>query len=255
MIRNLKILGIAMAALVLVAVLASAVTQATDVNPRLTAGKGTTGAAQNIKLEGNGTDEAFHAFGWTVTCEVTVFGPLTTPTPVSVPTNAFTIKPYHRMCTVPKVEEPVVTVVTNNCSFKTNITATAKDGAGQPIPDTYTATMDFECAKKEEAFELKVWFKGTDPGPMHEKAPSCLFKITPQTARPGVTIKVNTDKVLPDDLSIYGPVKNIHVEQTRNSVACPAGTTTNLGEYTFPAGGATLSATSEGGEALSAWID
>jgi len=253
MTRNLKILVLALIAVLAASVVASSVTQATDDTPEFTAGKDTKGADQKIHLTGSGTDESFHSFGVTGTCDITAYGP--NPATVTVPAKSLTIKPYHKLCTLPKVKTEAVTVVTNKCGFRFNVTNTAKDGGGQPIPDTYNATMDIECENANEAFELKVWLEGNDPGGTHENAPSCISKVTAQTGRPGVTIKVNTQAGARHDLKISGTVKNIHVHQVRNSAMCPLGTTTATAEYTFPAAGATLEASTEGGEDIDLWID
>jgi hypothetical protein len=247
MLRNLKISGSVAVAALAIGIFAVSSSQATDETPNLTAGNTTAPEGQEVEISGSGSNEEFHAFGWTVLCELTVFGPNST----TVPTAFFTAKPYHKLCKVTKPEGvKTVTVVTNECGFQFNIGVTAKDAGGKPIPDTYTGLLDFECKNAGEAFEVKIWFKSEDHS--NSKAPSCIFKFAPQTGS-GLTYKVNTAGAK-DDLSISGQIKELTAEQVRNSILCPAGLKTEEASYTFPTGGATMSA-SKGGAELHTVID
>ncbi|MGC1851094.1 MAG: hypothetical protein WA687_01495 [Solirubrobacterales bacterium] len=248
MTRNLKILGLALVATLAAGVLVVSGTPASSETPNLTAGKGTVGKHQDVQIDGSGQNETFHAFGVTVKCEITVFGPNT----VTVPTAFFTVKPYHKVCSAPALGELVndVTVVTNKCGFQFNIGSTAVDGGGKPIPDTYTGLLDFECENANEAFEVQLWFNEKEDG---KNPPSCVIKLKPQTGA-GLTIKVDTTGAH-HDLSISGAISNLHAERIGNGapVLCPNGTT-NTAKYTFPTGGATLTAVGSEGE-LDMWID
>jgi ribosomal protein L31 len=248
MTRTLKLFGLVAVAALAIGVYLVSASQATTETPNLTAGKTTAEEPHEVELMGSGSNEEFHAFGWTAKCELTTYG----PNSVTVPVAFFTVKPYHKLCSVTKPEGvKAVTVVTNNCGFQFNIGSTAKDGQGKPIPDTYTGLLDFECENANEAFEVKIWFKSEDH--FNNKAPSCIFKLGPQTGS-GLTYKVNTNGAH-DDLSISGQIKGLHVEQVRNSILCPAGTSTEKGEYTFPTAGATIFARNAGGEELHTVID
>lgn len=244
----LKLLGLALVATLAAGVWVASGTQASSETPNLTAGKGTVGKHQDVQIDGSGKEESFHAFGFTVKCEITVFGPNT----VTVPTAFFTVKPYHKVCSVPGLGEFVkaATVVTNKCGFQFNIGSTAVDGGGKPIPDTYTGLLDFECENGNEAFELKLWFDDKEDD---EDPPSCVVKLKPQTGA-GLTYKVDTTGAH-HDLSISGNIQGLHAERIGNGapILCP-NSTTNTAKYTFPTGGATLTAINGEGE-IDLWID
>jgi len=244
MIHKLKALGPILLAPRAAGAFAVSSTSASSETPNLTAGEKTAGKEQKVTLEGNGTDETFTGLGQTITCEITVWG----PNEQTVPAAQFTVKPYHRVCSVPGSETiGDVTVVTNNCDFQFNIGSTAEAG-GKPIPDTYTGLLDFECENGAEGFEIKLWFKGK-----HDDvdAPSCVYKIAPQTGA-GLTIKVDTTGAH-DDLLVSGKIGKLTAERTVGGILCPKGTTEAF--YNFPAGGATIYARDGGGKELDAWID
>jgi hypothetical protein len=246
MTRNLKILGLASLVVLALGSLIVSATQATDETPELTAGKGTSAAAQKIGLTGSGANDEFDAFGVSTKCLESTYGGEN----ISAPTSSLTVKGIYKKCTatfgVP------VTVVTNKCGYMFKLGATMKGSGGEPIPDTYTGTLDVECEKPTESIEFRVWGKVADH--TENKPPACIVKVTPQTGLKGAVVTVVTAET--HRIKVEGEITGIHAHQVRNVESCPAGTTTTEAKYTFPAAGIELEVvTFPGLEEIDGWID
>ncbi len=220
MIGKLKIMGLALVAVLAMSAVAASGAQA--------AGK-LTSATSPVTLEGStgiGSGEKFDAFGASVECETSKYHtPLT-----ATPAERLTVEPqYGPLCTATGNLRATVTL--NGCDFEIY-------NAIVFTPGHYHVTTDIVCPAGKE---IEIHIYGSLA--LHnEKKALCTLKIPPQVGLEGLDV---TD--VHPNLVLEGEVVGIHATQERNSILCPSGTSTTTAKQTVP--GVTVGGKTSGGAA------
>ena len=213
MIRNLKVMGLAvMAVLALSAMVASA---ASAQNGRITS----TGNVTLTGTEITGKKNAVTAFGLTAVCPgSTGTGHKYNVTPHTfIPSGAevFTLTPHLIDVSEGKpncrVNSFPATTAFNGCDYVSHI------GQTTGVADQYAGTLDFVCPEGKEIL-WTVWFNDEDH--KNGKEP-CVIHIPPQTGMKGGTITDTTT----GDLELGGPISGVKMIETKNlahPLLCPA---------------------------------
>lgn len=208
MIRNLKTLGFALAAILALGVVASSAALAqqgvltSDGPVKLNlAQRGAVGSGAN----------ALTAFGGKIECPASIYaGYALNATPHGLiekfGTTSVTLVPTYVNCFAETGFVFPTTVDMNGCDYAFQFGKTTSE-------DTYSATTDIVCPK-EQRVQWTVFL-----GPAH-MTKACTLSVGPQTGLAGINITTNTSS---DDLVIAGTLENVHIEE---SGACGAKTTT-----------------------------
>jgi hypothetical protein len=227
MIRNLKVLGLA-----LVAIFAMSAMVASAASAQLQ-GKLTTEGGGAVTLTGTETGvkaNRLTAFGLPVECEGSTYTgekTLTTAeteagkTHERVPnlaTTATIVPIYNQpkcIATVGGSNFPV-TVTMNGCDYDIQIGETT--GVQTETKKTFGATFDIVCPKEKD-IQVEVWEVGDTE---HKVAPWCTVTIKPQTGLKGAHVS-STPKATPkDDIDLDGTVENITVSRSGSKpLLCP----------------------------------
>jgi hypothetical protein len=228
MIRNLKVLGLALVAVfAMSAVVASAASAA---NGLLTSD----GAATLDATEIAGEINVFTAFTGEVKCPgSTIAGHEVGSTTNGVPSGSSnaTLTPTYSNpnCVAVLGGNHKATVTTNGCDYVLHL------GETSGVADTYKSTVDVVCPTGASII-VEVYFATNN-----ENLKVCEITVGPQTARAGGTVKDTTT----GDLEVHGTYTNISASQT--GAGCVGGATTTTAELhanltvkgTNAAGGAT----------------
>ena len=165
-----------------------------------------------VSLSASSTGDVFDAFGSSVQCTSNSF----TGTVATGPAKAATVVPSYNNCkafgTFP------ATVTCNSCGF--NFT-----------PDGMVHV--------EGSFTIDVYENATKHT---EGKAMCQVHIASQTPTGTVTYTNNADGTI----QISGAVSGVSATQTRNSIFCPAGTSTSSANYTIQSGGIKVTGTTGG---------
>ena len=216
MIRNLKVLGLAVVAvLALSAVVASA---AMALTPKVEVGTG----------DGNltGTQTELGVFtvsgGRTVSCKIaTLSGALAT---TSAEVSGVGSKFEECTSTLAGVTLPA-TVTVNGCTLTFHVGATVTS----PPADTYEATADLVCAAGV-GIEVHVYPAGTTPAQHPTTTPLCQYKIGSQNNLGKITA-LNTTTASPKDIDATLAITGISYTRTIGTIpncGAASGTTATL---------------------------
>jgi hypothetical protein len=231
MIRNLKVLGLALVAIfAMSAMVASAASAQTQ-------GKLTTEGGGAVTLTGSETGEKANrltAFGLSVECPGSTYTgkkTLTTaeteagkkhePLP-NLSTTATIIPVYNQ----PKCIAPVggsnfpATVTMNGCDY--DLTVNETTGEQTETKKTFGATFEIVCPKEKD-IEIEVWELGDT---VHSVAPWCTLTVKPQANLKGAHV-TSTPKATPkDDIDLDGTVEKITATRSGTKpLLCPASET------------------------------
>jgi hypothetical protein len=228
MIRNLKVVGLALVAvLALSAVAASA---ASAQNGTITS----TGNYTLTATEIAGKTNAMTAFGLAVSCEGSTYTGhkfnVTPHTFIPNDVSTFTITPKYNQPKCKSLSGPT-TIDMNGCDYVIHI------GLTNGTADTYAVTYDLVCPAGKD-ITMTNWFSAAEHT---EGKEACVIHIAPQTGLAGGTIKDTTT----GDLELAGPVKGIKTVETKDglhALLCPAKEGT--GEWDL---GITVKGDNEGG--------
>lgn len=206
MIRNFKVLGLAVMAVLALSALASAASAQAAVNGKLT-------STGNVTLTGTEiTNSQLKAFGITVECAgATYVGHKVGSTTAFLPSGSeeATITPtYPQPC---KSSVGPSTVELNGCDYVIHL------GETTAVAKQYSVTYDIVCPAGKD-ITVTNWFSAAEHT---EGKEACTLHIAPQTGLKGGTI---TDTGA-GDLTLGGPVTGIAVVETKDalhSLLCPA---------------------------------
>jgi hypothetical protein len=215
MIRNLKVLGVALAAVfALSAVAASA---ASAQNGTITS----TGPVTLTATENAGQLNAFTAFGFSTSCpgSTYVLHKLNSTAFIPNDSSTATITPHYKE---PCITEPggfPTTVDMNGCDYAITL------GATTAVADQYKATFHVVCPVNAQ-ITVTIF---TTPGKHSENKPFCKLHVVPQQNLVNeATVKDNTN----GNIQLNGTVKGIAVQKTNGGedpLLCAAAQGT--GEY------------------------
>jgi hypothetical protein len=252
MIRNLKILGLAMAAvLALSAVVASAASAQQ--------GKFTSDGPVTLKgTENAGTTNALTAFGLTIKCpESTYTGHKYNVTPHAfIPNNVttITITPHYKQtrldgdanCRVTPGDFPV-TIDMEGCDYVVHL------GVTTAPPNTYGVTYSIVCPQGPPPSKIKLTVWTTDHEHTTNLPPFCIVEVGQQAGLAGGHVTDTTDGTL----DLNGTVEGIALTRKNNTgaadthtVLCPE-TTSTTGKFDI---NATVKGTNEIGGATTIGI-
>jgi hypothetical protein len=224
MIRNLKVLGVALAA---VFAMAAVTASAASAQGKLTS----TGP---VTLTGTETGEAaanrLTAFGAFVQCPGSTYtGHKAVTTPhafIASGSTSATLTPHYKQTTgtgAPNCTGSLGTSATvdlNGCDYLINLGATTGGVAG-----TYGVKFDVVCPAGK-SITVTIWLSEsahtTEPG-----SPKCIIHVPAQTGLAGAHA-TNTGN---GSIDLTGTVTGITATQTRNSILCPSGTHTAAAEF------------------------
>jgi hypothetical protein len=230
MIRNLKVLGLAlMAVFAMAAVTASA---ASAQNALITSDGPVT-----LTLEETGTEAnrltAFGAFtecpgskytGHLVTTEAQTSGKRHSEAAIGknlipVPATTATITPHYKQPCKGSLGT-VMTIDMNGCDYVLHSGPTT--GVQPPEGATYETTMDIVCPPNK-TITMTIWLSAA-AHTSEPLAPKCILHIGEQKGLKGAHL---TDTKLTDGhIELTGEIVGLIMKQTRNSILCPAGTET-----------------------------
>jgi hypothetical protein len=199
MIRNLKVIGLALVAAF--ALSAAAVSTAFAQQGVLTAdGPVKLNLAQRGAV-GSGAN-ALTAFGGKIECPGSIYaGYALNATPheliEKLGTASITLIPTYVNCVTETGSVFPTTVDMNGCDYAFRIGQTKNE-------DTYSATTDIVCPK-EQRVQWTIFL-----GPAH-MTKACTVSVGPQTGLPGISVTTDTSS---DDLVISGTIESVHVEET-----------------------------------------
>jgi hypothetical protein len=240
MIRNLKVLGIALAAVFAMSAVAAAVASAQQ--GTLTS----TGPVTLDATELGANANRLEAFGAFVECEgstyvahkfnVTPHGFI----PSGSTTATLTPKYKETKGTEPNCVGSLGTRATidmNGCDYVIHLGETTGGVNG-----TYGVTFDVVCPTGKE-ITVTVWLSEN----AHTTEPTgakCTLHVPPQTGLKGA----HATDTGSGDITLTGPVTGITVKQTRHSILCPAGTHEAAAKFQL---NVTVTGTNEAGGATS----
>jgi hypothetical protein len=234
MIRNLKVLGLALVAVFAMAAVTAAAASAQ--NALLTSDGPVTLTGEETGKEVNRLT-AFEAF---VECPVSTYtGHLVTTEAqtagkehksagigknlIPVPATTATITPHYKEPCKGSVGT-VATVDMNGCDYVIHSGPTT--GVQPPEGATYEAIFDIICPPTK-TITVTIWL--TAAAHTNKEAPKCIIHVGPQTNLKGGHL---TDTKLTDGhIELTGEVLGIAATQTRNSILCPAGTETKTAKF------------------------
>jgi hypothetical protein len=208
MIRNFKVLGLAvMAVLALSAVAASSAS----------AQNGTITSTGNYKLTGTeiaGKTTALTAFGLAVSCEGSTYTgykfEVTPHTFIVNDVSTFTILPDYNQPKCKTLAGPS-TVDMNGCDYNAHLKQTTGNA------DEYFAEYSLVCPAGKDV-TVTNWFSAAEHA---EGKEACVIHIAPQGPLSGGRVKDTTT----GDLELTGPVKGIKAVETKDglhALLCPA---------------------------------
>jgi hypothetical protein len=210
MIRNLKALGLALAATFALSAMAASAASAQQ-------GVLTSDGPVTLDMYETGVGlNATTMFGEKIECQGTVYTGhqynVTPHMPIPGPTTLITVTPHYNNANCTAFPGPrKATITMNGCDFVFHIGNTV--GA-----DRYALTADIVCPAGQK-IEKHV-YEG-----LNEEVPWCTYTIGPQFGLPGARLTTTTNGA--NDLDIIGAFENIHVEKHG---MCGAGTT-NAGKW------------------------
>ena len=217
MIRNLKVLGLALvAAFALSAVVASAAM----------AQQGLLTSDGPVTLTGSETGaanaNALVAFGLEIQCPGSSYvGHKAGSTTELIPNGATeaTLSPTYKACVVAGLNWPA-TVTLNGCNFL------AKTGETTGVGDTYGVSASLKCPAGKDV-TLDIWTPGKDVAP---NPPMCVihFGETGNQNRTGAHLTDTTQGGTANDIDLTGTFTGIHALKTKSSedpILCPEATT------------------------------
>jgi hypothetical protein len=207
-IRNLKVLGLALAA-----VFAMSALTASAASAQTTIGKLTVASGTSATLDGTETGvNRITAFGGFVECFAsTVSGGKYRTTPhQSVPAGAseITLTPNWVNCTaVDGLGSHKATVTMKTCDYEARIGETTGG-----VANTYGLSIGVKCDGFGDTIQIDVYaFSGSELGGIQ-----CTVKIKAQEDLTGAHLTTDT---VNDDLSITGEITNIHAERSGSGCA------------------------------------
>jgi hypothetical protein len=212
MIRNLKVLGLALVAMFAMSALVASAAQA-QTSFTLTGDAGTT------QLDSHGANHLFTLSGGrSFTCKTIT----STNDAVTLPTSTVTAKPVFSECTSKIAGTPVpVTVTMNECDFLFHLTGTDPDGNS----DHYVGDVGIVCPVGK-SIDIHVYPEGTLPSEHATKPVLCTYTVGSQTVNTGVagaaaiTYDIVTGAVASeDDINITANAINIAVTKVTGTIA------------------------------------
>jgi hypothetical protein len=213
MIRNLKVLGLALVAVFAMSAIAASAASAQ--NGRITSTGPVTLDATEITTEVN----ALTAFGGEVKCPgSTITGHEVGSTTKGVPSGAETAT------LTPDYNQAACVAVFSGTTHKATVTMNGCDyvlhaGTTTGVADTYSATVDVVCPAGASII-VDAYFAASN-----ENLKICEITVGPQTGLAGPTIKDTTT----GDLEVHGTFTGIHASQT--GAGCIGGSTTTTGQF------------------------
>lgn len=224
MIRNLKALGLALAAIFALSAIAASAASAQQ-------GVLTSDGPVTLDMTetGNGQN-ATTMFGEKIECQGTIYTGhqynVTPHMPIPGPTTLITVTPHYNNANCTSFPGPhKATITMNGCDFVFHIGNTV--GA-----DLYEVFADIVCPAGQQIV------KHVYAAPNNEAMPICTYTIKPQAGLPGARVTTTTGV---NDLDIKGSFENIHVEKHG---MCGGGTT-NFAKWDIDL---TVSGTGPGGQ-------
>jgi hypothetical protein len=217
MIRNLKVLGLALAAVF--ALSAVAATAASAQNGTLTS----TGPVTLTATEDAGTQNAFTAFGLAVECPGSTYTlhKLNETPHKFIPNDSSTatVTPHYKQPCIAQPGSFPATVDMNGCDYGLTL------GPTTGIANQYSATFHVVCSGTNQ-ITVTVFTNATKHA---ENKPFCKIHVGTQSGLAGATVKDNGNGTI----QLKGPVKNITAQKTNGGedpLLCAAAQTTTA-EY------------------------
>jgi hypothetical protein len=212
MIRNLKVLGLALAAVFALSALTAAGASAQTLG-KLTIASGTSATLDATESGQN----ALTAFGGKVECPGSkIFGHEfgTTPhVPVPAGVSKITLTPEWVGCFAEdSLGKHKATVTMTSCDFEAEVGETTGG-----VANTYGIKFGVKCSTAGDSIDIDVYaFSGSELGGIQ-----CTIKVKEQSGLVGAHLTTDT---VSDDLTISGEVAGIHSE--RSGSGCATETTT-----------------------------
>jgi hypothetical protein len=220
MIRNLKILGLALVAVFATSAMVASAAMAqqgliTADGPVTLTGTETGAGTNFIKM-----------FGLQIECPGSTYtGHKVNATPHEpIPSGAteITLTPTYKLCKVVSLNWPM-TVTMNGCDFAVKLGNTTATPA-----DTYGVTVSLKCPAGKDV-TIDIWTPGTD----HEKglAPMCIIHIgeAANQNRAGLDLTDTTQGGTANDIDLTGTLTGLSALKTKSTtdpLLCPEATTT-----------------------------